>query len=157
MTFPLRYWKQVAVFSRVTELHSSTLDFTIAQASAPISTPRRVVQNPPVRKKHPSTTTSPPVQKRYITTTERRELIWMELESRIKIGELCQLRDTLEDYPESLGSRLARTTEALNLGATYQKSISIGFPELHKALSERSIVLDTMISSNTIGPSRFQS
>jgi len=75
----------------------------------------------------------------------------------MKLGELYQLRDTLEDYPESLGSRLARTTEVLNLGATYQKSISIGFPEPHKALSERSIVLDTMISSDTIGQPRLQS
>ena len=87
---------------------------------------------------------------------ERRELRWKELESRMKMGELYQLRETLEDYPEALGRCLALTTEALNLGATYQKSISIGFPELHKALSERSIVLDTMISSNTIGQSRFQ-
>ena len=108
------------MLSRVTELHSSTLDFTIAQASAPISTPGRVVQNPPVRKKCPSTTTtSPPIQKRYITTTERRELRWKELESRMKIIELYQLRDTLEDYPESLGSCVARTTEALNPDATY--------------------------------------
>ena len=75
----------------------------------------------------------------------------------MKIGELYQLRETLEDYPESLGSHLARTIETLNLGATYQKSISIGLPELPKALSERSIVLDTMTRSNTIGQLGFQS